>query len=50
MEVSVSILSEKDNYINAIKKIDKTSAYLQIPYLIWLIFAAYLNFGIVVLN
>ena len=26
MEVSVSILSEKDNYINAIKKIDKTSA------------------------
>ncbi len=31
-------------------KIDKTSAYLQIPYLIWLLFAAYLNFGIVVLN
>ena len=31
-------------------KIDKTSAYLQIPYIIWLIFAAYLNFGIVVLN
>ena len=24
MEVSVSILSEKDNYISAIKKIDKT--------------------------
>lgn len=31
-------------------KIDKTSASLQIPYLIWLLFAAYLNFGIVVLN
>lgn len=31
-------------------KIDKVSAYLQIPYIIWLIFAAYLNFGIVVLN
>ena len=31
-------------------KTDKTSAYLQIPYLIWLLFAAYLNFGIVVLN
>lgn len=31
-------------------KIDKTSAYLQIPYLIWILFAAYLNFGIVVLN
>ena len=26
------------------------SAYLQIPYLIWLIFAAYLNFGVYLLN
>lgn len=31
-------------------KIDKISAYLNIPYLIWLIFACYLNFGIYVLN
>lgn len=31
-------------------KIDKLSAYLQIPYLIWLIFASYLNFNIFVLN
>lgn len=31
-------------------KIDKLSAYLQIPYLIWLLFAAYINFGVFVLN
>ena len=31
-------------------KIDKISAYLNIPYLLWLLFAAYLNFGIFVLN
>lgn len=31
-------------------KIDKLAAYLQIPYLLWLIFAAYLNFGVFVLN
>ena len=31
-------------------KIDKISAYLNIPYLIWLLFACYLNFGIYVLN
>ncbi|MBQ7580005.1 MAG: tryptophan-rich sensory protein [Clostridia bacterium] len=31
-------------------KIDKTAAVLQIPYLIWLTFAAYLNFGVYVLN
>lgn len=31
-------------------KIDKISSYIQVPYLIWLIFAAYLNFGVVVLN
>ena len=30
--------------------ISKTSAYLQIPYLIWLIFAAILNFSIFLLN
>lgn len=31
-------------------KINKTAAYLQIPYLIWLTFAAYLNFSVAVLN
>lgn len=31
-------------------KIDKVSSYLNIPYLLWLLFASYLNFGIFVLN
>ncbi len=31
-------------------KISKPAAYLQIPYLIWLLIAAYLNFGVYVLN
>lgn len=31
-------------------KIDKTAAYLQIPYLIWVCFAGYLNFFIWLLN
>ena len=31
-------------------KKDKTSAYIQIPYLLWCIFATYLNLGIYVLN
>ena len=31
-------------------KIDKPAALLQIPYLIWLLFAAYLNFGVYLLN
>ena len=31
-------------------KIDKISAYLNIPYLLWLLFACYLNFGVYVLN
>jgi len=32
------------------RKINKTAAYLQIPYLIWLLFAAYLNYQVLVLN
>ena len=32
------------------KKNSKVSGYLQIPYLIWLVFATYLNIGIVLLN
>ena len=31
-------------------KIDKLAAWLQIPYLIWVTFAAYLNFGVWILN
>ena len=31
-------------------KIDNISAYLNIPYLLWLIFALYLNFGVFLLN
>lgn len=32
------------------RKISGTAAFLQIPYLIWLTFAAYLNFGVYYLN
>ena len=31
-------------------KIDKAAAYLQIPYLLWILFASYLNLGIYLLN
>ena len=31
-------------------KINKVSAYIQIPYLLWLIFASYLNYGVLILN
>lgn len=31
-------------------KIDKISAYLNIPYLLWLVFALYLSFGVFLLN
>lgn len=31
-------------------RIDPRAAYLQLPYLVWCLFAAYLNFGIYVLN
>ena len=36
--------------IIAFYKIDKLSALIQIPYLLWLTFAAYLNLGIYLLN
>ena len=29
---------------------DKTAALLQIPYLLWVTFAAYLNYGVWMLN
>jgi len=31
-------------------KVDKAAAWLQIPYLLWVSFAAYLNFGVWLLN
>ena len=31
-------------------KINKLSGYLQIPYLLWLLFATYLNIGVFILN
>ncbi|MEE0686737.1 MAG: TspO/MBR family protein [Lachnospiraceae bacterium] len=36
--------------IKAFGKTNKTAAYLNIPYLLWITFAAYLNFGIWILN
>ena len=36
--------------ILAFYKVDPLAAYLQIPYLIWLTFAAYLNIGVWLLN
>ena len=36
--------------IQGFYKINRTAAYLNIPYLIWITFAAYLNFGIWWLN
>ena len=32
------------------RKADSTAAWLQIPYLLWLTFAAYLNYGVIMLN
>ena len=36
--------------ILSFRKVDKLAAWLQIPYLIWVTFAAYLNFGVWLLN
>ena len=36
--------------ILAFRKVDPLAAWLQIPYLLWLTFAAYLSFGVWVLN
>lgn len=33
-----------------LKKIDRTAAYLQIPYIVWLVFAGYLNLATYILN
>ena len=36
--------------VSSFYKVDKKSAYLNIPYIIWLLFAGYLNFSIYLLN
>lgn len=36
--------------IQVFYRVDKTAAYLQIPYLLWTIFATYLSFGFYLLN
>lgn len=36
--------------IRAFGKVDKTAAYLQIPYLLWVTFAAYLNYQVWQMN
>ena len=36
--------------ILSFRKVDKKAAWLQIPYLLWLTFAAYLNFAVYLLN
>ena len=36
--------------VSGFYKVDKKSAYLNIPYIIWLLFAGYLNFSIYLLN
>lgn len=36
--------------ITRFRKVDKIAAYLQIPYVIWIIFAGYLNLGTYLLN
>lgn len=36
--------------ILAFRRVDKPAAYLQIPYLLWVSFAAYLNLGVWLLN
>lgn len=36
--------------IGLFRKIDKTAARLMIPYLLWILFATYLNLGVAILN
>jgi len=36
--------------ILSFRKVDKLAAWLQLPYLLWVTFAAYLNFGVWLLN
>ena len=34
----------------AFRKVDRLAAWLQVPYVLWVTFAAYLNFGVWMLN
>ena len=36
--------------VRAFRQVDRAAAWLQVPYLLWVAFAAYLNFGVWVLN
>ena len=36
--------------IGSFREIEKTAAFLQLPYLAWVTFAAYLNLGVWLLN
>ena len=36
--------------ILSFRQVDKLAAWLQVPYLLWVTFAAYLNFGVWILN
>ena len=36
--------------IISFERLNKTAAYLQLPYVVWVIFAGYLNFAIYILN
>ena len=36
--------------IFAFRKVDRLAAWLQVPYVLWVTFAAYLNFGVWMLN
>ena len=38
------------NLFSVFKKFNKISAYLNIPYILWVIFATYLTIGIYILN
>ena len=36
--------------ILSFRQVDRTAAWLQVPYFLWVTFAAYLNFGVWMLN
>lgn len=44
--LAVSVIIMMAKFYN----VDKRAAYLNIPYILWILFAAYLNFGIYILN
>lgn len=48
--ILVALLISIVMMIGEFKKLNKTAAYLQIPYLLWVTFAGYLNFSIYLLN